>query len=404
MLDHEAREDCIGVALVVYHHRVLHAGKTLDDGCLFVRVWNTWPVAREPVERVPSKLHHMMEVGRRIFVGRLHARSTVSGFVDDDAGGVPHVVVAQIEGHVRNVDGSEPPRVHRRLSGHRLRRHLRARRDVDRLVSAHRLRQPLEIRRLQHVRGVEQCAGAPHDVVGRHRDRDIVVVEVAVELLHVSEVHRIPTVVIVVHGDARIEVSQEPSRGVDHPLPPAPLRDVVVPLEREVHRIVRQQRRGKLERLRRVAALVYLPRRGRAIHCQRIDVNSGRQVILSRAKASRRAGLVDVEEQPDHQIAQGVRAVVGIGDLLAASNGPVGGQSRYRDVVTPAILPVGAAGFSIGRSRSLVVSVLDCARHVQRIRSRLRRWRCGWRRNTSSGENQKGDNAHGGRIGDWFLN
>jgi hypothetical protein len=87
------------------------------------------------------------------------------------------------------------------------------------------------MRRLQHLGGIEERPRTPNDVVGRHGDRHIVVVEVVVELLPVCEIHRVPAVVIVEHGDSRIEVGKEPGRGIDHPFATALLRDVKVPLE-----------------------------------------------------------------------------------------------------------------------------------------------------------------------------
>ncbi len=261
-----------------------------------------------------------MEIDRRVVVRRLHARSAVRRVVDDDAGRVPHVVVAEIEGHVGNVGGPKAPGIPWTLRGHTLHRHVRFRRNYDRLVRSQRLCEPLEKRRLQYFRRIEQRTRAPDDEVARHGDRDVVVVEVAVELLYVGEVHRVPAVVIVEYGDTRIEVGEEPGGGIDHPFATAFFRDVEVPLEREVHRIVWQKRHGQLEPLPGESIIVARPGCDLPIHHQRIDVHARSEVIRGSAATTGRAGLVDVEEQLDHRIADRVRAVVEVGDLLAASN------------------------------------------------------------------------------------
>ena len=79
------------------------SARALHDRRLLVRIRHARPVVREPVERVPAELHHVMEVGRRVVVRRLHARAPVRRIVDDDARRVPDVVVAHGERHVGNV-------------------------------------------------------------------------------------------------------------------------------------------------------------------------------------------------------------------------------------------------------------------------------------------------------------
>ena len=363
VLGHEAREDRVGVRLVVRHHGILHAGETLHDRRLLVRVRNAGPVVREPVERVAAVLHHVMVVGRSIVVCRLHARASARGVVHDDAAGVPDVMVAEIEGDVRDVARREVPTVHRTVLGDAPRRHLVARRHADRGVRCERLLEALKRRGLEHCRGIDQRACAPDHEVGRHLQRDVVIVEVTVELLRVREGDRVPAVVVVVDGDARIEVGEEPGRGVDHPLAPALARDLVVPVEGQAHRVARTERCGELDALDGERCGIVGPRLRRAIHGEGIDMHPRREIVRVGAGISRRARLVDVEEEPEHQVAQRVRAVVRVGDLLRAAHGPVGRQRRHRDRVAPAVLPVVRARPAVARPSAVAISIGNGARH-----------------------------------------
>src|SRR3982750_2804812 len=97
----------------------------------------------------------------------------------------------------------------------------------------------------QNLRWVEERARPPHHVVRGNGYRDVVVVEAAVELPQIGEIHPVPTVVIVVYGDAGIEVRQIPRRRIDHALAVAAEGDLVVPFEGEAHCVVREQRLGR---------------------------------------------------------------------------------------------------------------------------------------------------------------
>src|SRR5947207_10053878 len=106
------------------------------------------------------------------------------------------------------------PRVRRRLRSYTFRAQLGETGDVDGLIRSERAVVTLERRRLQNLRWVEKVTRAPHHVVRGRRDRDVVVIEVAVELLQVGEIHLVPAIVVVEHGDARIEVGEEPGGGI----------------------------------------------------------------------------------------------------------------------------------------------------------------------------------------------
>src|SRR5258706_4656176 len=124
--------------------------------------------------------------------------------------------------------------------------------------------------------------------------------------------------------------------------------------------------RGKAETLPGEAIVVSGPWCRDAIHRKRVDVNAGREVISGRPAGSWCAGLMDIYEQLDNRIAERVRAVVEVRDLLVAPNGSVGRESRDRDVVAAPILPVRGSGSAVGRSGSFSERSFDIARHVQR--------------------------------------
>src|SRR6185437_6356909 len=64
---------------------------------------------------------------------------------------------------------------------------------------------------------------------------------------------------------------------------------------------------------------------------------------------------------------QGVRAVVGVADLLGAPDRAIGRCSRERDRIASVILPVVGAGLAIQGAGALPYRFLDSARHVQRL-------------------------------------
>src|SRR6185312_5891049 len=98
-----------GSASIVYHHRVFHIGGALYDGRLLVRIWNTRPVVRQPVERMLAEAHHVVIVGGRVVERGLYTGTTVRRIIHDDTRGVPVVVIADGEGHVGDVACPEVP-------------------------------------------------------------------------------------------------------------------------------------------------------------------------------------------------------------------------------------------------------------------------------------------------------
>src|SRR6185437_8259617 len=158
--------------------------------------------------------------------------------VDDYTGGVPVVVVADGEGHVGNVAGPEVPRVRGLLYGDAVASHLLSGRDVDHVIGSERVVEALQRRGLQYIRGVEQCSCSPYHVIRGNVQRNVVIVEVAVELLLVGEVHRIPAVVVIVNGDTGIEIRQIIGGRVNHAFATRFQRYLVVPVEGELHGVV----------------------------------------------------------------------------------------------------------------------------------------------------------------------
>lgn len=107
------------------------------------------------------------------------------------------------------------------------------------------------------------------------------------------------------------------------------------------------------------------PRAPDAVHHQRVDLDARREVILAGGEGARRAGLMDVEDEPDEQGLQGVRAVVEVGDLLGAGDGPRGRGDADGDGVAPVVLPVIRTGTPVRRPRARLVGVGDGARRIE---------------------------------------
>ena len=111
---------------------------------------------------------------------------------------------------------------------------------MDYLIRSERGVEALQSRGLQHLGCIQQRASAPHHEIRRNGQRNVVIVEITIKLLAVGEVHRIPTVVVIIYRDSRIEVGEIIRGGIDHSFAIALERDIVVPVERQLHRIMRQ--------------------------------------------------------------------------------------------------------------------------------------------------------------------
>ena len=137
---------------------------------------------------------------------------------------VPHERLRGGPGKVADVLRLEVPGERRRARRARARRHHLVRLDDElRRFRGECLGQARALRRREHLRLVQDDAGALHDVVVRHREAHVVVAEVEVELALPQELVGLPAVHVIVDGGAGVPLRHLVEPSVLHLLahPPA---------------------------------------------------------------------------------------------------------------------------------------------------------------------------------------
>src|SRR5882724_215953 len=127
---------------------------------------------------------------------------------------------------------------------------------------------------------------------------------------------------------------------------------------------MRHQGSREPERLPGYEIGIVLPLLRLTVHGKSADMYAGVQVIGAGRTYAWSARFVDIDEQPDHRISQGVRAVIDIGDLLTAPDRAVGGHGIDGDRISCGILPVVLSGPAIQGAGAFFISPLHIAGYI----------------------------------------
>ena len=337
-----------------HDHRVFHTAhgpRHVDRG----RVGVAQPLFRVVLDRVAGVLGGARPVGVRLgWIERLDQDAVVAARVPDEGRGRgPGHVAHVLRGEAPRQRGARPGGAGRRLS------HLRLRDDGDRRLRPDRTGETGAFGRREHLSGVLECTGRGHEKAARHRDGDVEVTVLEVELALAEVLLRVPAAHVVVDRHARV-----------------PLRDLVQPAAGELlpsHAVGSVLRH--FEAIRQLE-LRLAPGRERpveigaqhgAVQCRGErdssrcppDASHGPDVIdripsLEAAAREARVGriekrpaarrLVDVLVELEPEIAQGVGGVVRIADRLRARDGVGRCVERRADGVVGPLLPIARPG------------------------------------------------------------